>query len=236
MNILEVRNLCLTLDGQIIFHDLSFDIRSGEFLALLGPNGGGKTSLVKAILGLQEKRTLTGDIRSMVDQSKIAYIPQRLESDTKLPLTVEELFLMETPSRFFFRGSKQNIRKRLEPFGVGHVIEQNFYSLSGGQKQRVLLAFSLLRSPSLLILDEPLSGVDIEGEKTFLELLLSLKTHGTAILLVSHDVDMVSASVDRVICLNKKILCQGVPQKTLTRDFVDELYRGSMQHYHHSHL
>lgn len=237
MNLIEVEHLSLFLQGNPVLEDISFHLAEREFVALLGPNGAGKSNLIKAILGISDGHVL-GGIHFQIDRKQISYIPQRVDEVLHLPVTVEELFLSHYPGfRFFFRSNllRRHFQNHLEKFGVTHVLKRHFPTLSGGEKQRVLLAISFLQKPKLLILDEPISGIDIEGEKTFFALLESLRKNGTAVLLISHDIDMVSIYVDRVICLNKKIVCEGVPQKTLTTDVIDTLYKGNMTHYHHHH-
>ncbi len=237
MNLIEIKHLSLFLQENPVLENISFHIAQSEFVALLGPNGAGKSSLIKALLGISEGR-ISGQIHFQMDRKQISYIPQRIDEVLHLPVTVEELFLSHYPGfRFFFRSKTlhRHFLQHLENFGVAHTLKRHFPTLSGGEKQRVLLAISFLQKPKLLILDEPVSGVDIEGEKTFFALLESLRKDGTAVLLISHDIDMVSIYVDRVICLNKKIICEGIPQKTLTTDVIDTLYKGNMTHYHHHH-
>ncbi|MBE1237752.1 ATP-binding cassette domain-containing protein [Phaeovibrio sulfidiphilus] len=187
-----------------LLHDITFGLYPGEIVTLVGPNGAGKTTLVKALLGIIP--ITTGRILRP-DPSRVGYVPQRLFLDPVMPLSVRRLVspACRTPAPV--------IEAALRETGVEMRIDDPVSNLSGGEFQRVLLARALLRNPSLLVLDEPAQGVDYRGEMALYQLLSRLRTErGLSILMVSHDLHVVMASTDRVICLNGHICCSGEPR------------------------
>jgi zinc transport system ATP-binding protein len=180
------------------------DIHPGEIVTLIGPNGSGKTSLVRALLGVQD---LTGGEISKVEGLKIGYVPQRFDIDRALPMTV---------FRFLSLGHKttrQGLIAVLSEVGAARCVDQQLGELSGGELQRVLLARALAATPDLLVLDEPVRGVDYNGEADLYALIGELRAkRGIGVLLVSHDLHVVMAQSDRVLCLNRHICCSGVPE------------------------
>jgi zinc transport system ATP-binding protein len=171
---------------------------------VIGPNGAGKTTLVRVLLGLEKPDR--GVVRRRKDL-RIGYVPQRFDSDAVIPMTVE---------RFLMLGSSESVERVSDILGhvdARHVREQQLGELSGGELQRVVLARALLRKPNLLVLDEPVQGVDYVGEADLYNLIGRLRDEaGFGVLLVSHDLHIVMARSDRVICLNHHVCCSGVPE------------------------
>ncbi|MFQ5970902.1 MAG: ATP-binding cassette domain-containing protein [Alphaproteobacteria bacterium] len=177
----------------------------GEIVTVVGPNGAGKTTLVRVVLGLLRPGAGTVFSRPGV---RVGYMPQRLTIDDTLPLTVRRFLSLS--------GSVPKGRRAvvLEEVGVGRLLDQPVQRISGGEMQRVLLARALLRDPELLVLDEPAQSVDVSGQSEIYSLIGALRhRRGCAVLLVSHDLHLVMAAADRVVCLNRHVCCTGIPQE-----------------------
>ncbi len=191
--------------GQAILSGVDLDLSAGEILTVIGPNGGGKTTLLKVVLGLIRPDRGTAVVRAGL---RIGYVPQRLHLDATLPMTVRRLMRL---SRMH---ASSDLVAALAETGVEHLVDSDVTSLSGGEFQRVLIARALLAGPELLVLDEPVQGVDFSGEVALYEKIASIRDrHGCAILLVSHDLHVVMAASDRVICLNGHVCCAGIPRE-----------------------
>ena len=202
--LVSARSVSLMRGSRVVLDQVDVDIHPREIVTLIGPNGSGKTSLVRALLGLQELSS--GDI-SRVDGLKVGYVPQRFDIDRALPMTV---------GRFLSLGrrlSREDLGGLLLEVGAERCIDQQLSELSGGELQRVLLARALAANPDLLVLDEPVRGVDYTGEADLYALIGRLRDQrGIGVLLVSHDLHVVMAQSDRVLCLNRHICCSGVPE------------------------
>lgn len=198
------RGLWLRRGGRDIIADVSLDVRRGEIVTLIGPNGAGKTTLVRLVLGI-EKPDSGRIIRPA--STRIGYVPQRFEVDAAIPMTVQGFLALGSSV------SAKEIGNALDEVGARRTERQQLSKLSGGETQRVLIARALLRQPNLLILDEPASGVDFAGEAELYELVGKLRDERhLGILLVSHDLHVVMAKSDRVICLNGHVCCSGEPE------------------------
>jgi len=234
---IHVEDLSVRFGNKQILDDISFSVDPGQIAALIGPNGSGKTTLLKALLGLVPMQTgevLFFDHPLNTFREKIGYVPQRFEFQDDFPITVTEFLNLAVPRQL----DKKAIAEKLDEVGLPASAASSLLgTLSGGQLQRVLIAQALLNEPKLLMLDEPSTGIDIVGEAEFYNILKDLNTQrGTTILLVSHDVSMVSKLVDQVICINKCLLCTGPPQTTLTQQKLTELYgKHATVHKHQQH-
>lgn len=231
---LEIVQLSLHFgDEKPLFSDLSFQIEKGEFVMLIGPNGSGKTSLIKTILGLYEADT--GHVH--IYEESIGYVPQHLNKDEYSPMTVQELFSLKIKGANFWWGLKSNeqaIKEVLARANVEYVYGRQVRHLSGGEFQRVMIAYALIGNPGLLILDEPISGIDIHGALAFFDLLEKInKEQGVTIIMISHDLDVVYKYATKVLCLNKKLLCQGVPSDVLTKEAIEKTFSVKHGVYHH---
>jgi zinc transport system ATP-binding protein len=235
--ILNVENLSVTLDHLQILRDVSFSLRQGEALAVLGPNGAGKTVLFRALLGLVP---CSGTVRWQ-DGVQIGYVPQRFSIDPSAPVTAMEFFLLQSPS--FWRPGAQfigHLDHELNLMGLDRtVLGKSLGELSGGETQRLLMAWAMLQHPQVLLLDEPTAAVDAGFEETVYAVLHRVQQErGTALLLISHDLNVVYRYAQRVLCLNKTVVCQGPPVEALNPAALATLYgeAGLYQHEHgHEH-
>ena len=195
---------------------VSLEIRRGEIVTIIGPNGAGKTTLLRVLLGLLAPTT--GRV-VLAPGVRIGYMPQRIQIDTVLPLSVRR-FLTLTGRR-----SDAELRRVLAEVGALAVIDSPVQGLSGGEMQRVLLAKALLRNPDLLVLDEPVQGVDVQGQVELFGLIGRLRQErGCAVLMVSHDLHLVMAATDRVVCLNRHVCCTGTPESVQGSQAFVELF------------
>lgn len=221
-DVVKIDNVWFSYDDTTVLEDVSLSVSAHTFLGILGPNGAGKTTLVKLVLGLLEPtrgtvRVFGRDPHEVGEH--IGYVPQHSLYDITFPITVLEVVLMGRLSgRGLMRryGGKdiQAALKALDTVEMGEFKDRQIGALSTGQRQRVLLARALMGSPGLLILDEPLTGIDICLEFEIYELLKRLK-HDMAIILISHDVGVVSQHVDSIACLNKRIFCHDDKESAL---------------------
>lgn len=213
-NIIKTSNLSFSYQKNVpVLDEISLEIQKGDFIGLIGPNGSGKTTFVKIILGLIKDfngsiELFNKNIRSFKDWDKIGYVPQKYEREQQFPATVNELFNLISSSG---EGNKDFDKKEIiEMLEVKNILESKFIELSGGQQQRVMVGMALLKNPELLILDEPSVGVDIEKQEAFYNLLNKInENEEITIILVSHDVGLVSEHTDKVIALNKSVCCSG---------------------------
>ncbi|HSG95264.1 MAG TPA: metal ABC transporter ATP-binding protein [Afifellaceae bacterium] len=218
-------------NGHSILSGVDLDVHRGEIVTIIGPNGGGKTTLLNVILGITAPDD--GAVSRPADL-RIGYVPQRLSIDPTLPLPVRRL--MTLTARF----GAAEIAAALDLTGVAHLIDADVSTLSGGEFQRVMLARSILGNPDLLVLDEPVQGVDFAGEVALYEMIAAIRDRrGCAILLVSHDLHVVMAATDRVICLNGHVCCAGVPHEVAENPEYVRLFgpraSGAVALYHHHH-
>lgn len=217
---IEVDNLSVTLGGQVLLKDVSLHVHCGELTALIGANGAGKTTLLRALLGQVEYkgtvRHLSSDGRPAADV-RTGYVPQQLEFDRSSPVTVMDFLAASLSGRPVFLGVGRKTRERamaaLARTHCEKLCDRPLGALSGGELQRVLLALALTPQPDLLILDEPVSGVDQNGLETFYQTVDELKRKNhMAILLVSHDLDVVERYADRVVLMQGGVIKQGSPE------------------------
>jgi len=202
--LISARGLGLVRNGRDLLDGIDIDIHKREIVTLIGPNGAGKTTLVRLLLGLETPDR--GELRRQADM-RIGYVPQRFEVDAVIPMTVERF------PQLGGEASAARIGAILDEVGAGHTRHQQLSQLSGGELQRVVLARALLRDPDLLVLDEPVQGIDYSGEAELYNLIARLRDErGFGVLLVSHDLHIVMARSDRVVCLNRHVCCSGVPE------------------------
>ena len=229
--LISARRLGLARSGRAILTDIDIDISPREIVTVIGPNGAGKTTLVRVLLGLEPLDR--GEIRRQ-PRLVIGYAPQRFDVDRAIPLTVARFVSLGR------RGTREEIERVLADVGAGALPERQLSELSGGELQRVVLARALIRSPDLLVLDEPVRGVDYAGEAELYTLIGRLRTErGFGVLLVSHDLHVVMAQSDRVICLNRHVCCSGVPQSVAQHPEYARLFGAQAARafalYHHQH-
>ena len=231
MSLIAAQSVGLTLGGQTILSNVSLSIAPGEIVTIVGPNGSGKTSLLKLLIGAL--RPDKGQILR-ADGLRVGYVPQKLAIDPTLPLTVDRFLNLPRPAR---RG---RVAEALQQAGVGSLSRRQLRDLSGGQLQRVLLARALLGAPQLLILDEATQGLDQPGSAAFYQTIEAVRDSlGCAVLMVSHELHVVMAASDRVICLNGHVCCEGAPAQVSTAPEYRALFgtgtKGALALYRHEH-
>lgn len=228
--LLEARELSLSRDGRQILENVSLQLAEASIMTIIGPNGAGKTSLLRLLLGLEAPGH--GQVWRVAGL-RVGYMPQRLHIDRSLPLSV---------ARFLAIGgaSSVDIDAALDETAIGHLKRSPLQNISGGELQRVLLARALLRRPNLLVLDEPAQGVDVSGQAGLYQLISQLRDrYRCGVLMVSHDLHLVMAQTDQVICLNHHVCCHGHPEQVSN----DPAYLALFGHqparalavYHHDH-
>jgi zinc transport system ATP-binding protein len=229
--LISARSLWLARGSRAILQGVDIDIAPREILTLIGPNGAGKTTLVRVLLGLEKPDRGTCVRRAGL---VVGYVPQRFEIERAIPLTAARFVALGR------RAEDDEIERMLAEVGAGKLGERQLSQLSGGELQRILLARALIRAPDVLVLDEPVSGVDYAGEAELYTLIGRLRTErGFGVLLVSHDLHVVMAQSDRVICLNRHVCCSGVPQSVAQHPEYARLFGPQAARafglYHHSH-
>ncbi|MDF1748605.1 MAG: metal ABC transporter ATP-binding protein [Alphaproteobacteria bacterium] len=202
--LVQAHQIGVQRNGRWLIRGIDLTVRKGEIITLIGPNGSGKSTTVKTVLGVikPDEGTLTRR-----PNLRIGYVPQRLAIDWTLPLTVDRL--MSLTGRIL----KAERQAALEDVGISHLAQAEVAALSGGEFQRALLARAMARKPDLLVLDEPVQGVDVAGEAALYALIDQIRHKiGCGILLISHDLHVVMAATDTVLCLNGHMCCSGTPQ------------------------
>ncbi len=231
MSLITVKNLSLKYNADIVLRKINLKINSGEIVTIVGPNGSGKTSLLKAIIGAVPPSE--GYIK-LKPKLKIGYIPQRLNFDKTLPITVERFMTLTE------KANKSTYMSALQTAGVAGLLKNQMSSLSGGQFQRILLARALLGSPEILILDEATQGLDQPGSAAFYRQIEQVRHNtGCAVLMISHDLHVVMSASDRVVCLNGHVCCEGTPSAVVSKPEYQELFGagtdGALALYRHVH-
>ncbi len=202
--LIELKNAGVYRDGRWLVRDVDLSVEHGEIVTLIGPNGAGKSTAAK--MALRILKPDEGTVSHKVGL-RIGYVPQKINIDRTLPLSVERLMTLTGPL------SRKEIDAALEAVGIPHLAKAETAHLSGGEFQRALMARALARKPDIMVLDEPVQGVDFSGEAALYELIAKLRSDtGCGVLLISHDLHLVMAATDRVICLNGHVCCSGTPR------------------------
>lgn len=231
MTLLSAEHVCVRFGADEVLHDITLTVAPGEIVTILGPNGSGKSTLLRALLGIVP----VAEGRILREAGlRVGYVPQKLTIDRTLPITVRRF--LSLPVRVTDRAAAEALAR----VGMAGQEGEQMTTLSGGQLQRVLLARALLGKPQLLMLDEPTSGLDQPGEAAFYRLIEEVRRHtGAAVLMVSHDLHVVMAASDRVICLNGHICCEGTPRVVSTAPEYRALFglgtQGALALYRHEH-
>ncbi len=231
--LIRASSLGLSFGKRTVLANVDIQVLPGEIVTLIGPNGSGKSTLVKILLGILQP-----------DQGKIwrkaglriGYLPQDFPLSERIPLSVARLVNLNG------KAGREDIRKALDETGIAHLIDAKASGLSGGEFQRAMLARAILRRPELLVLDEPVQGVDFAGEARLYSLIHEIKARfGCGVLMVSHDLHLVMGGSDKVICLNQHVCCAGVPVEVAkhpeyARLFGPEARNFAVYTHHHDHV
>jgi len=223
--------------GSPAIENVSLKIWPGQFIAVVGPNGGGKTTLLRTILGavplMRGRVAIRGETVGGAALQRVGYVPQLETIDWNFPITVEEVLLMGLfrKNHWLKRIKKEDLKKidalldRLNLTGLG---KRHIRELSGGQQQAVFLGRALLGEPDLILLDEPTAGLDIRSRDDVIHFLHEINHQGVAIVITAHDLNWVAAHLPWVVCLNRRVIAEGKPQEVFTSAVLQETYRGDM--------
>ena len=216
----------LTLGATSILEDVSFKVRAGTIHCIVGANGGGKTSLVRSLLGQMPH---SGNINIHWDEGRvIGYVPQSLDFDKSLPITVFDFMAMTTQRRPVFlgvsRARRRDIEAVLERLGLAGKLATKLGSLSGGERQRVLLAQALIPQPALLVLDEPTTGLDLAGKSILERVIREFVKSGGTVIWINHDIAQVDEVADTLTYIDRKVLLDGVPREVLATGTAAKLF------------
>ena len=226
--LLTLETIHKAFGGKPVIDNVSLSLHQGEITTLIGPNGAGKSTLAKIILGLIKPDS---GLRKTNPDIRIGYMPQKITIDPTLPISMLRFLHLAN-------ASQTACHEVLKSMDIGHLAKTPIQNLSGGELQRALLARAILRKPNLLVLDEPVQGVDINGQNALYQMINSLaKSLNCAVLMVSHDLHLVMSATDQVICLNRHICCQGHPEQ-VTQDpaFIDIFgHTTAIYSHHHDH-
>jgi ABC-type Mn2+/Zn2+ transport system ATPase subunit len=235
--LIELRDVSCGYDGTTILHRVNLGISEGQLTGIVGPSGSGKTTLLRAILG--QVRMHQGEVRVMGQTVRgrppaaVGYVPQLETIDWNFPVTVEEVVLMgraatSGPWPWPSRADRRAMAELLDRLGMLPYARRQIRDLSGGQQQRVFLARALMRSPRLLLLDEPTTGVDIKTRHDVLHLLRELNGSGITVLMTTHDLNAVATHLPDVVCLNHTVVAQGPPSEVFTPELLSRTYGAEM--------
>jgi ABC-type Mn2+/Zn2+ transport system ATPase subunit len=225
--LIEAAGLDVGYDGKAAISGVTFSLRPGERMALLGPNGGGKTTLLRALLG--ELRPLAGSLRVA---ARCAAVPQTERSQLDYPVSALDVAAMGALSRLPWwrrpgRSEREDAQRALEQVGLAELAQETFGKLSGGQRQRVLIARSLVQEARVFLLDEPFSGLDRPGSELLEELIATLAAEGRGVIVATHDLEQ-ARRWDSVLCLNRTQVAVGPPDGVLDLDVIEQTYGGAV--------
>ncbi|MDJ0858592.1 MAG: metal ABC transporter ATP-binding protein [Dinoroseobacter sp.] len=231
MSLISVENLDVAYGAKTVLQNVSLELEPGEIVTIVGPNGSGKTSLLRAVIGAIDPSG--GSVRRKPGL-KIGYVPQRLHIDPTLPITVERFL------RLTDQVSRLKCQAALEAAGAPDLLKRQMSQLSGGQFQRVLLARALINSPDVLLLDEATQGLDQLGSASFYKQIETVRREtGCSVLMISHELHVVMSASDRVICLNGHVCCEGTPAVVASAPEYRALFGtgtgGALALYRHEH-
>ena len=213
--LLKVENVGISVNGKSLVRGVSLEVKQGEIVTLIGPNGSGKSTTAKIALGIYKK--IDGKVKTYTD--KIGYVPQKISIDWTLPIRVLDFMTLTEEL------TQDEINTALNLTGVEHLKDKNLSNLSGGEFQRVLIARAISKQPELLVLDEPVQGVDFKGEIALYKLIKEISEKmKCGILLISHDLHVVMSATDFVVCLNGHVCCSGTPHKVVQDNKYRELF------------
>ncbi|ADI13903.1 metal ABC transporter ATP-binding protein [Truepera radiovictrix] len=242
----SLRGVCARYDGPLVLEDVTFELPRGDFVAIVGPNGAGKSTVFKLLSGVMrpvrgELQVLGSSVAAERRRGHIAYVPQEGAIDRDFPISVFEVVLAGrynriraqggvrrfAPASWAGRAHREAAERALAAVGMLELCRRPIGALSGGQKQRVFLARALAQEAQLLLLDEPLAGVDKRSQELILEVLAGVRAAGRTVLMVVHDLGVASAHADRVVLLNRRLIAAGPPQTVLSEANLSAAYGGA---------
>ena len=239
MKLVEIENLSVDYERILALKGINFSVNKGDFLGIIGPNGAGKTTLFGCMLGLIQKyngeiRFFGKNIRKTKDHlSKIGYVPQKPVFEKNFPATVREVVQMGLRRK---SPSSDQVEKTLQQVWIHELGHRRIGDLSGGQLQRVFIAKALVSNPQILILDEPVTGIDSQSKQLFYEILREQNKKGITIIWSSHDLDAVSKLANKVACLNRTLFFHGISDEFFSNeDLLKQYSESSMQMHMHKH-
>ena len=213
--LLKVENVGISINGKSLVRGVSLEVKQGEIVTLIGPNGSGKSTTAKIALGIYKK--IDGKVKTYTD--KIGYVPQKISIDWTLPIRVLDFMTLTEEL------TQDQINSALNMTGVEHLKNKSLSNLSGGEFQRVLIARAISKQPELLVLDEPVQGVDFKGEIALYKLIKEISEKmKCGILLISHDLHVVMSATDFVVCLNGHVCCSGTPNVVVQDNKYKQLF------------
>ncbi|MDG7057212.1 MAG: metal ABC transporter ATP-binding protein [Wolbachia endosymbiont of Penenirmus auritus] len=219
-SVLKIENLALAYDNKKVLDGINISIERGDVVTILGPNGGGKTSLVKAVAGIN--KNYTGSVM-FADDIKISYMPQNFSISNLMPITVEYFLLNSFSTKL--KKDQSIITKAIELVGIGNILKNQVSEISAGQTQLLLLARCLIAEPNLIILDEPVSAMDVSARAKFYDIIGKIaKKRLVSILMTSHDLNSIVQCSDYIICINNTIYCQGKPGEIMKNKTLSEIF------------
>lgn len=228
MALVDAADVSVVLGGRAVLDSISLEMHAGEIVALIGPNGAGKTTLLRVLLGLlpyQGRVLVLGKPPAQLtraERQQIGYVPQALQFDRTMPLLTRELLWAMLGERVHSRAAMQGV---LTAVDAAHLLDKPIRTLSGGELQRVIIAAALAQQPKLLLLDEPATGIDVGVRVQFYELIERLRhEQGMGVLIVSHDLSVVSRYATRVVCIHHRLVCTGTPDEVLQMPTLEALY------------
>ncbi|WP_457640992.1 metal ABC transporter ATP-binding protein [Persephonella sp.] len=241
MNILEIKNLTVEIDKILILKDINLEVKKGEIIAIVGPNGGGKTTLVKTILGFinpvsGKVKILGTDPKKAVKTGKIGYLPQKSSVPKDFPFSVLDVVLLGLINKKLPRDKKiEKAKKYLKYVGMDRFENKPYSGLSGGEQQRVSIARVLVSDPEIIFLDEPSTGIDVVAQESFYDFLQRLKKEkNMTIVMVSHDIGVVGRFVDKVAGLNRFLHFYGHPKEFFQKETLESIYGSEVELIIHS--
>lgn len=245
MALLEVSDVTFSYGDRPVVDGVSLDVEEGEFLGLVGPNGSGKTTLLELMIGLHRPDsgsvTLFGDpAHESKHGGRIGFVPQdEATTNGEMPITVREAVRMgrypHRPAGRFTQADRDAVDTALQRVEIGDLADRRIGRLSGGQRQRAFIARALASKADLLALDEPTVGVDAESREAFYDLLHDLNREGITIVLIEHDIGIVTTHASEIACLNRELFFHGDPETFVETDALADAYGGSQSLVHHHH-
>ena len=234
--ILEAVNVTVRYDGRAALDDVSFRLRNGERVAVVGPNGAGKSTLFKVIAGVLNPTS--GEVRvaghCAGSHICIAYVPQRNEVDWSFPVTVADVVMMGRTSKLGLlrrpgREDRAHVRRCLEVVALSDLADRQIDALSGGQQQRMFIARALAQEAALMLMDEPLTGLDIPAQEDIFRIVDALRLRGVTLMVATHDLNLAAERFDRVLLLKGRLLGIGEPDEVLTAEHLQAAYGGHLR-------